>query len=115
MFLDQAISRIENVHTVVNELAVMPSASLGSRSNDSIITGKVKATFVDAKDLQANAIKVYTERGVVYLMGRVTEREATRATDLARSVGGVQKVVRVLEILTEAELADLQPKDSNKK
>ena len=113
--VEQTISRIENVQTVVNELAAMPSSSLSSRSNDAIITSKVKATFIDAKDLQANALKVYTERGVVYLMGRVTEREATRATELARSVSGVQKVVRVFETLTEAELADLQPKDSDKK
>ena len=51
-----------------------------------------------------------TERSVVYLMGRVTEREAGRASELARSVSGVQKVVRVFEILTEAELADTAPK-----
>jgi len=58
----------------------------------------------------ANAFKVHTERGTVYLMGRVTEREAERATELARSVGGVQKVVRVFEIISEQELADLTPK-----
>ena len=60
--------------------------------------------------MQANAIKVVTERGTVYLMGRVTEREATRAADVARSVSGVQKVVRVFEILTEDELQGLKPK-----
>src|SRR4029077_19583100 len=98
-----------NVRSTVNELAVMPPSSMSTRSNDSFLTGKVKATFVDAKDLQANAFKVVTERGTVYLMGRVTEREATRATDLARTVSGVQKVVRVFDIVTEAELADLQP------
>jgi osmotically-inducible protein OsmY len=106
--VEQAISRIENVRTVVNELAVMAPSSITSRSNDSILTGKVKASILDAKDLQSNAFKVYTERGTVFLMGRVTEREASRATDLARSVGGVQKVVRVFEILTEAELAQIQ-------
>ena len=105
--VEQTISRIENVRSVVNELAVMGNSSLTSRSNDAILSGKVKATFVDAKDLQANVFKVYTERGTVYLMGRVTEREANRAADLARSIGGVEKVVRVFEILTEAELADL--------
>jgi len=60
----------------------------------------------------SNAIKVVTERGTVYLMGIVTEREANRATDLARSVSGVQKVVRVFQIISEAELADLQPKQA---
>jgi osmotically-inducible protein OsmY len=107
--VEQAVQRIENVRSTVNELAVMPPSSMSTRSNDSFLTGKVKATFVDAKDLQANAFKVVTERGTVYLMGRVTEREATRATDLARTVSGVQKVVRVFDIVTEAELADVQP------
>jgi osmotically-inducible protein OsmY len=107
--VEQAVQRIENVRSTVNELAVMPPSSMSTRSNDSFLTGKVKATFVDAKDLQANAFKVVTERGTVYLMGRVTEREATRATDLARTVSGVQKVVRVFDIVTEAELTDAQP------
>jgi len=105
------VQRIENVRSTVNELAVALPSSVSSRSNDSFLTTKVKATFVDAKDLQANAIKVVTERGNVYLMGRVTEREATRATDLTRTVSGVQKVVRVFEIITEAELAELNAKN----
>jgi osmotically-inducible protein OsmY len=112
--VEQAISRIENVRSVVNELGVMGTASLTSRSNDAILTSKVKASFVDAKDLFANAFKVVTERGTVHLMGRVTEREATRATDVARGVGGVQKVVRVFEVITEAELAEVQPKQVQK-
>jgi len=108
--VEQAVQRIENVRSTVNELAVMLPSSVSTRSNDSFLTGKVKATYVDAKDLQANAFKVVTERGNVYLMGRVTEREATRATDLARTVSGVQKVVRVFEVVTEAELAEAQTK-----
>ncbi len=105
--IEQTVARIENLRSTVNELAVMGSSSLTARSNDIILTSKVKASFVDAKDLHANTIKVVTERATVYLMGRVTEREAVRATDLARGVSGVQKVVRVFEILTEAELAEL--------
>ena len=105
--VEQAIARIENVRSTVNDLAVMGSSSLAARSNDTILTSKVKATYVDAKDLQATAVKVVTERGTVYLLGRVTEREASRAAELARSISGVQKVVRVFEILTEAELATL--------
>lgn len=108
--IEQAVSRIENVKSIVNEIAIAGKSSLGSRSNDVILAGKVKATFVDARDIQANAFKVITERGVVYLMGIVTEREANRASDLARSVGGVQKVVRVFEIISEEELARIQPK-----
>jgi osmotically-inducible protein OsmY len=105
--VEQAIARIENVRSTVNDLAVMGPSSLTARSNDTILTSKVKATYVDAKDLQSGAIKVVTERGTVYLLGRVTEREATRAAELARGISGVQKVVRVFEILTEAELATL--------
>lgn len=108
--IEQAVQRVENVRSTVNELAVTIPSSMSTRSNDSLLTGKVKATFIDAKDLQVNAFKVVTERGNVYLMGRVTEREATRASDLARTVSGVQKVVRVFEIVTEAELAEITPK-----
>jgi len=112
--VEQAIGRVENVRSIVNELAVMGSSSLTSRSNDTILTSKVKASFVDAKDVFANAFKVITERGTVYLMGRVTEREANRASDIARGVSGVQKVVRVFEVISEAELADVQPKQAPK-
>ena len=105
--LEQAVGRIEGVRSIVNELAVMGSSSFTARSNDTVLTSMVKASFVDAKDLQSNAFKVVTERATVYLMGRVTEREAARAAELARGVSGVQKVVRVFDILTDAELAAL--------
>lgn len=107
---EQAVARIENVRATVNELAVMGTTTLSARSNDAILSSKVKAAFVDAKDLQANAVKVVAERGTIYLMGRVTEREANRATELARATSGVGKVVRVFEMLSEAELAALQSK-----
>jgi osmotically-inducible protein OsmY len=109
---EQAVARMEGVRSVVNELAVMANSSFSTRSSDSYITGVVKAALLDAKDLQSNAFKVVTESGVVYLMGRVTEREAARATEIARAQSGVKKVVRVFEILTEAELANLLPKPS---
>lgn len=108
--VENAVARIENVHSIVNELAIAGASSLTSRSNDTLLTSKVKASLIDAKDLQAHAFKVVTERGVVYLMGRVTEREAKRASDVARGVSGVQKVVRVFELVTEAELAEIKPK-----
>jgi osmotically-inducible protein OsmY len=107
--VEQGVARIEGVQSVVDELLVGPSASLSTRSSDTILTGKVKAALVDAKDLQSNAFKVVTERGIVYLMGRVTEREAVRAADVAREVGGVLKVVRVFQIVTESELSNPQP------
>ena len=96
----------ENVKSVVNDLAIMDISSVTQRSKDIVLTGRIKAAFVDAKDLQVNAIKVVTERGIVYLMGRVTPREAQRASEIARSgsVSGVVKVVRVFESITEEEL-----------
>jgi osmotically-inducible protein OsmY len=108
--VEEAVKRLANVRGVFNELTVGANSSMSTMSNDSYISGKVKASFVDAKDLQANVVKVVTERGVVYLMGIVTEREATRAAEIARSVPGVQKVVRVFEIVTEQELAAMLPK-----
>jgi osmotically-inducible protein OsmY len=97
----------ENVKSVVNDLAIMDISSVIQRSKDIVLTGRIKAAFVDAKDLQVNAIKVVTERGIVYLMGRVTPREAKRATDIARSMSGVTKVVRVFEEISEQELQRL--------
>ncbi len=105
--VEAAVAKVENIKSVVNELGVGPNSSAGSRTTDAFLTGKVKATMVDAKDVQANAYKVVVERAVVFLMGRVTEREAARGTELARSVSSVQKVVRVFEILSEQELASL--------
>jgi osmotically-inducible protein OsmY len=105
--VEGVVVKVENVVAVVNELAVMGNSSLTSRSNDTLLTTKVRATFIDAKDIQAPAFKVVTERGTVHLMGRVTAREADRAADLARSIAGVQKVVRVFEVISEADLAAL--------
>jgi len=112
--VEQIVSRVDNVRLVANELAVLGSSSLTQRSSDALITGKLKAAMVDSKDLFANAFKVVTERGIVYLMGRVTQREADRATAIARSTGGVQKVVRLLEIITEEELQRSLPAQSPK-
>lgn len=107
--VEQVVSRVENVVSVVNELAELGNATLTQRSSDVLVTGRVKAGLVDAKDLVSNAFKVVTERGTTYLMGRVTPREADRATEVARSTPGVQKVVRVFETLTEDELRNMLP------
>jgi osmotically-inducible protein OsmY len=101
---EQIVARVDNVRNVVNEIAVASASSLTQRSNDTLITGKVRASLVDASDLQANAFRVVTERGNVYLMGRVTAREADRATSSARQIGGVQRVVRIFEVMTPEEM-----------
>ena len=107
--VEQLVAGVENQRSVVNETAVTALATLSSSSNDLIITSKVKATFIDAAGLEGQAFKVVTERGTVYLMGRVTAAEADRATELARNVGGVQKVVRVVELISESDLRELRP------
>ncbi len=107
---EQIALAVENVRSVVNDLGVMPGSSLTQRSKDTFITGKVRASLVDAKDLSANAFKVVTERNVVYLMGRVTPREAKRSAEIARGVDGVSKVVRVFEVISEEELSRMAAK-----
>lgn len=111
--VEQVVSRVENVSSVVNELAIINSPTLVQRSSDVLVTGQVKALLIDAKDLYVNAFKVVTERGTVYLMGRVTQREADRATEIVRGARGVQKVVRILEIISEDELQSLKPQQSS--
>ena len=110
--VEQIVSRVDNVRAIVNELGVMGNSTLTQRSSDSLTTGKVKAAMVDAKDIFANSFKVVTERGTTYLMGRVTQRAAARATDLTRGTGGVQRVVRVLEIISEEELQRTLPQQA---
>ncbi|MPM36718.1 hypothetical protein SDC9_83320 [bioreactor metagenome] len=104
---------IENVKSVVNELGVMPNTGFSQRSRDTLITTKVKASLVDAKDLSSNVFTVTTERDVVYLMGRVTPREAKRSAEIARGVDDVRKVVRVFEIISEDELANYSDNKSS--
>ncbi len=107
---EQTVAKVDNVRSVVNELGVMSASTLTQRGTDAFITGKVKASLVDAKDLTATAFKVVTERGAVYLMGRVTQRESERATAIVRGISGVNRVVRVFEIISEEELARIAPK-----
>ncbi|MBS3911007.1 MAG: BON domain-containing protein [Hydrogenophaga sp.] len=106
------VAGVENVRSIVNELGVLGASSLTQRSSDTLVTGRVKAAMIDARDLSASAVKVVTSRGTVYLMGRLTQREADRATEITRNTQGVQRVVRVLEIISEEELARLLPKPS---
>ena len=103
--VEQAVAKVENVRAVVNELVVAPNSAFSSRSADGVLSTKVKATLVDAKDVQANSFKVVCERRVIYLMGRVTEREGNRAAELASQVNGVERVVKVFDIVTEKDLA----------
>jgi osmotically-inducible protein OsmY len=111
--VEALVSRVENVRAVVNELAIGQASSTSDRANDVLLAAKVKASMVDTEDVFANVFKVVSERGTVYLMGRVTQREANRATEVVRGIGGVKRVVRVFDYLTEDELRAIQPKRSS--
>lgn len=105
------IKTIDNIQSIENDLVVAPVSSFGARSNDTLITGKVRATFIDTKDLYVNAIKVHTDRGVVYLMGRVTQREGKLAAEVARNAAGnIKKIVKLFEYISDDELKDLVAK-----
>ena len=106
--VEQIVAGVDNVRHIVNELAILGNSTLTQRSSDSLTTGRVKAGLVDASDLSANAFKITTERGTTYVMGRVTPREAKRATEVISATPGVQRVVRILETISEEELARFQ-------
>jgi osmotically-inducible protein OsmY len=99
---------VAGVKSVANELQIASPSSFTSRSNDTLITTKVKASLIDMRDISANSFKVVTENSVVYLMGRVTQREGNIASDVARGVGGVQKVVKLFEYINDQDLRQMQ-------
>ena len=106
--VEQIVTGVDNVRHIVNELAILGNSTLQQRSSDSLVSGRVKAGLLDANDLSTNAFKITTERGTTYVMGRVTPREAKRATEIISATTGVQKVVRILETISEEELSRLQ-------
>jgi osmotically-inducible protein OsmY len=109
---EREVRAVEGVVSVTNELEVAGVSSYTSRSSDTIITTKVKASLVDMKDISANSYQVVTERGVVYLQGRVSQREGQIGADVARGVSGVTKVVKVFEYISDDEWKSYQPKQT---
>ena len=105
---EQIARSVDNVTSVVSDLEIGGMTPSTARNNDAYLTGKVKAELVSRKDIFANAYKVVTEKSIVYLMGRVTREEGDRAAEAAASVSGVQKVVKVFDYLSDAELAQIQ-------
>ena len=96
---ERIVWAVENVRGVHNEMAIAGMSSYTIRSNDAILTSKVKARFLDSQKFNPLHVKVVTENSIVYLMGLVRKQEASDATEIARTTSGVQKVVRVFEIL----------------
>jgi osmotically-inducible protein OsmY len=108
------VAAVPNIRGITNDVQVAGHSSLTSRSNDALITSKVKARMIDSAAVQANLIKVVTEASTVYLMGLVTHQEADAATLVARTTSGVKKVVRVFEYIdaNEARRLDLLKRDN---
>jgi len=109
--VEKIAAGVPNAKAISNELAIAGPSSFGGRSNDAYITSKVKARFVDANKFSPNHVKVVTEAGVAFLIGLVTQAEADASVEIARTTGGVQKVVRVFEIISpqQARVLDNLP------
>ena len=106
---------VPGVQGVANELEIAGVSSLGARTNDAFITSKVKARFLDARRFNPVHVKVVTEAGVVYLLGVVTEQEGNEAVELARTMAGVRKVVKIFEYCKSAdEVCKARPADAQK-
>ena len=95
-----AAKQVEKVKNVINEIRIGEITPVSVRSNDTWLTSKVKATLINTKDVPFRTINVTTERGIVYLQGKVTEQEGQRAGIAASAVSGVNKVVKLFEIVS---------------
>lgn len=107
--VERFVKSQDNVKSVVNDLIISPESSLTQRAQDTLITTKIRAHLIQAKDIHSSAVNIVTERGVVYLMGRLTPREANRVAELIRTsnIAGLQKVVKVFETISEEDLSRL--------
>ena len=99
--VEAAVRAVPGVQGVVNELAVMPESTTLQRSNDAFVTSKVRSRMVGTNGVPAGSIKLVTERGTVYLMGRLTAQELAAATEVARQTDGVQRVVRLVDLIAD--------------
>lgn len=103
--IEKLVQGVAGVRGMTNELQVIDATSLTTRATDTTITGKVKARLFDSGKLNALHVKVITENGVVYLLGIVTEAEANAAAEVARTTGGVRKVVKVFDYCRTSDAA----------
>ena len=100
---EEVVRNINNVNSIVNELAIQGASSLSSRTNDAYLESRVKGAMVGEKDMRANNFKVVSERGTVYLMGLVTREEGTAGANVAAQVPGVEQVVKVFQYIKPEE------------
>lgn len=90
---------LDGVQKVYNELRIGPVSTVGERADDVLLSSRIKARLLDQKIVSSNHVKPVSERGVVFLMGIVSEAEAQAAIDVVRTTAGVLKVVSLFEIL----------------
>jgi len=107
--IEKIVLDVENVQKTVNEVAIMENASTTARLQDGILTSRIRAALIDEKNLIANAFKVTTERGVVYIQGRATAREIALMTEIVSGLSGVTRVVRMVDVLSEEDLSGMLP------
>jgi osmotically-inducible protein OsmY len=100
---EEVVRNINNVNSIVNELAIQGASSLSSRTNDTYLESRVKGAMVGEKDMRANYYKVVCERGTVYLMGLVTREEGSSGANVAAQVPGVEQVVKVFQYIKPEE------------
>lgn len=110
--VENEVRSIANVDNVFNELAIAGPSSYTSRSSDTLITSKVKLSLADKNTIKATSFKVVTERGNVYLMGLVTQREGNVAAQVAQGVSGVMSVVKMFEYISEDDARSMQPQQA---
>ncbi|MBT7445582.1 MAG: BON domain-containing protein [Methylococcales bacterium] len=101
---EKLVKNIDNVRAVYNEVQISAPSAVLSRSSDSLITTKVKTglfKYINTPKFDPTRVKVVTENGTVFLMGLLTEAEANMVSDYTRTVGGVEKVVKIIEYIPE--------------
>lgn len=91
------VANVPNVRKVYNEIKVAPPGGLWNNTTDGTLSARVKSALIADDGVPSNSVKVITEAGEVYLMGLVTRAHGDRATEIARGVGGVQKVIQLFE------------------
>ncbi len=95
----QVVKEVRGVRRIYNELEIAAPSSGITRTSDTWITTKVKSWLLGSFDIEGTRVKVVTENGVVYLMGLATREEAERVAAEAADIAGVQKVVKLFELI----------------
>jgi osmotically-inducible protein OsmY len=108
-------AKVENAREVVNELTIGELATLGDRTDDTLLAGKVKTALIGAEGVPTEVVKTTVEQGVVYLLGKVTPSEADAAATAASRVSGVRRVVKLFDLITDQEVAAIKKSQASAK